>query len=102
MKNEIIRCFNEDYKALEDADMTEYRRETYYAAKAIWADAKPDEDGAIPVFLLLWEIPQVEADDMPDSGEYADLIDWDHPDDVIPFGGEGNQYRLNPETGRIG
>ncbi len=95
---EIITVNGTSYKIVIDAYLTNYQDRAVYEAVAISTDDTPDEYNTVPAWSLLYEIPY---DIDPDTFDASVEIDWDSPDEVLPYGGAFNQGSYKLDENRI-
>ena len=77
--------------------ITNRRGAAVFEAPALRTTDTADDAGTLPVWSLVWEIP--EAADMDTFDPSVD-VDWEKPD-VMPYGGTFNQRHYQLSTGRI-
>lgn len=77
--------------------VTNRRGAAVFEAPALKDTDTADDFGTIPVWALVWTIP--ETADMEDFDPAVD-VDWENPE-VEPYGGSCNQGHYQISTGRI-
>ena len=73
----IITLDGVDYKPVREAFINQDGNAEMYAIRA---DAVPDENGAVNLYVLRYVIV---VDDEDYDAEWYDRIDWEDPDDVF-------------------